>query len=184
MNYRYRPFCRIFCYTRNSQKPAITFLLCAYQMTFQRGAYPGRYACNNRTTLAYSWLDSRQNFNFASFPPRYSRTSTYDNCAHDSVYVRKPVLMDYKLLPYSPIQANVSFAYLGFMYSWIFIFQRRWGVGGRLPKNAQVFKIHFQDPRFRHPCCCRELLVSICFTYHSLPSYELPSLKSPLMVPK
>ena len=132
MNYRYRPFCRIFCYTRNSQKPAITFLLCAYQMTFQRGAYPGRYACNNRTTLAYSWLDSRQNFNFASFPPRYSRTSTYDNCAHDSVYVRKPVLMDYKLLPYSPIQANVSFAYLGFMYSWIVIFQRRWGGGGSL----------------------------------------------------
>ena len=109
MKYRYRPFCRFFCYIRNSQKPAITFLLCAFQMTFQRGAYPGRYACNNRTTLAYSWLDSRQNFNFASFPPRYSRTSTYDNCAHDSVYVRKPVLMDYKLLPYSPIQANVSF---------------------------------------------------------------------------
>ena len=130
VKYRYRPFCRIFCYTRNSQKPAITFLLCAYQMTFQRGAYPGRYACNNRTTLAYSWLDSRQNFNFASFPPRYSRTSTYDNCAHDSVYVRKPVLMDYKLLPYSPIQANVSFAYMGFIYSWPFIFQRSWGEGG------------------------------------------------------
>ena len=108
MKYRYRPFCRIFFHTRNSQKSAITFLLCAYQMAFQRGAYPGRYACTNRTTHAYSWLDSRQNFNFASFPPRYSRTSTYDNCAHDSVYVRKPVLMDYKLLPYSPIQANVS----------------------------------------------------------------------------
>mgnify|MGYP001218548085 FL=1 len=129
MKYRCRLFCRIFSYTRNSQKPAITFLLYAYQMTFQRGAYPGRYACNNRTTLAYSWLDSRQNFNFASFPPRYSRTSTYDNCAHDSVYVRKPVLMDYKLLPYSPIQANVSFAYLGFMYSWPFIFERSCGEG-------------------------------------------------------
>ena len=101
-----------------------------YQMAFQRGAYPGRYACNNRTTLAYSWLDSRQNFNFASFPPRYSRTSTYDNCAHDSVYVRKPVLMDYNLKPYSPIQANVSYAYLGFMCSWIFIFQKRWGIPG------------------------------------------------------
>ena len=123
-------FAEFFVICTRTQKSAITFLLCAYQMAFQRGAYPGRYACNNRTTLAYSWLDSRQNFNFASFPPRYSRTSTYDNCAHDSVYVRKPVLMDYKLLPYSPIQANVSFAYLGFMYSWIFIFQRRWGESG------------------------------------------------------
>ena len=108
-----------------TEKSSVTFLLCAFQMAFQGGAYPGRYACNNRTTLAYSWLDSRQNFNFASFPPRYSRTSTYDNCAHDSVYVRKPVLMDYKLLPYSPIQANVSFVYLEDMCSWIFIFPRR-----------------------------------------------------------